>query len=40
MAKKKTKKRLAKTKASAVREWAPGQPFDPIEKGRTPTAKK
>jgi hypothetical protein len=40
MAKKKTKKKAGKTKPVPVREWAPGQPFDSLEKSPTNTAKK
>jgi hypothetical protein len=40
MAKKKAKKRSGKNKIVAVREWAPGQPFDSPEKNPTDTGKK
>jgi hypothetical protein len=40
MAKTKAKKRSGKNKIVAVREWAPGQPFDSIEKRPVTSAKK
>jgi len=40
MAKKKAKKRSGKNKTVAVREWAPGQPFDSVEKRPANSVKK
>jgi len=40
MAKKKLKKSPGKTKTAAVREWAPGQPFDSLEKRPANSTKK
>jgi len=40
MVKKKRKKTIGKIKTIAVREWAPGQPFDSPEKRPANAAKK
>jgi hypothetical protein len=40
MAKKKLKKNTVRTKTVAAREWAPGQPFESVEKRPANSAKK
>jgi hypothetical protein len=40
MVKKKAKKKAGKTKTVPAREWAPGQPFESLERRPPSSAKK